>query len=142
MSKVKLSGLDIAVKELDNTIKIKKEDSSNGKEDNIRIDIINKEGNIIDGLSTENLIKGLIVCSNTFLPENEPLENVKKYKCRLEKLIKKGAIVKVDMLSKEHDIMRLTIHIKGRDKYNFYSPTLMEAVKFTEEYKTVLKTEL
>ena len=140
MSKVNLFGLDIAIKDLNNTIKISKEDVENSKDVNIRIDIINKEGNVVNGISTENLIQGLIVCSNAYLPGNQPVEDVKKYKCKLGKIIKKGAIIKISNF-KDKDI-RLLVSIREEVRFNFYGKNIIELIKNAEEFNTTIKASL
>ena len=101
MSKVKLSGLDIVVKNFCKTIKVSKEDKDSEFyiSGNIKIEIANENGEIDNGISCNNLIRGLMVCSNYYQPDLMCVEDVKNYKCKLEKLIQKGAIVNISKLS-------------------------------------------
>jgi len=143
MSKVNLAGLDIVIRDFGKTIKISKEDFTSkfvDKKAYIKIEILDEEGKVINGMSSENLIRGLIVCSNYFLPESEPAEEVKKYKCCLDKCIKRGAVITIEMFDEENKQMHLAISINGHNKFNFYGLTLMEILKNVEEFKKIAKS--
>lgn len=131
MSKVKLAGLDMAVRDLGNRIKISKEESFNKKckSPNIRIDIKDKDGKVVNGITNENLIEGLIICSNYYLPDNAELDIIKGYKTKLEKCIKQGAVVEVEMSPK---LVRLSINVKGMKKYNYYGNSIIDTIKLAE----------
>jgi len=135
MSKVSLVGLDVAVKLLNNTIKIKSEESqyNNKKTNDIKIEICNKDERVIDSLTTSNLVNGLIVCSNYFLSESMEQDAIKNYKTKLEKSIKNGATVKIDMFKK--DMVRLAVNVDGRDKFNFYGKKVIELIESAESLK-------
>ena len=135
MSKVKLAGLDIAISDLGKTVRIAKEDclDKTNKNTNIRIDIMDKDGNIVNGMSNENLIRGLIICSNYYLSDSIVSDEIKKYRSQLEKWVRDGVVANIDKLNSK--LIRIALCIDGKNKYNYYGNTLMEAIAVTEELK-------
>jgi len=140
MSKVKLAGLDIAVYNFGKTIKIQKEDSGDKNSKNIQINIIDAQGNIVNGMTCENLVHGLIVCSNYYLPTSMQPDDNKNYKCKLEKMIKKGVVVNIKKF--QNDGIHLAINLQGKDKYNFYGKNIIELINQAEELKKIINQSL
>lgn len=145
MSKLKLSGLDIAIKEKNNTIRISPANDFSKKFINAQADIgieILEDGRVVNGTDTENLVKGLIVCSNYYLPELSELELIRKGKTKLEKAVRKGAIVEIKKFTEDQSLIQLNININGENKYNFYSKRVVDVLRMTQEHKTVFQNIL
>lgn len=141
MRKIKLKGLERAVKELNKTILIRKDDFSKehiDKDLDLRIDLI-KDDEVVNGVTTDNLIKGLIVCSNYYLPLME-IEDIKKAKTKLEKAVKRGAVIVVEKFTEES--MHMVVRIDGKNKYNFYGPSFSDIFKLVENSNKMLEAEL
>ena len=134
MSKVQLSGLDVVVKNFGKTIKVHKDDNNTEFHisGNIKIEIVNANGEIDNGISCDNLICGLIVCSNYYQFDLMNVEDVKNYKCKLEKLIKKGSAINISKFSE--NMLKLTIFNNGKERYNYYAPRVIETIKMSEEH--------
>lgn len=134
MKHIRLDALDFLVKEKNNIIKIKQEDEFlmqfTNKDADIRIEII-EDGEVVEGMSTRNLIKGLIVCSNHYLPDTAELEDMREIKTKLEKAVRKGANVTIKNFGK--DKIQLILNVKGEDKYHFYLDTIAEVIDLVEE---------
>lgn len=142
MRKFKLKGIERAVKELNNTILITRDDFSKeyiDKNADIKIQML-KDSKAIDSITTDNLIKGLIVCSNYYLPAIELEENLKTVKTKLEKLIRKGAAVKI--VKFQEDSMRLIIKVNGDNKYNFYGSTFNQILEMVEDSSKTIASNL
>ena len=101
MSKVKLAGIDRIVKNLNKTVIISKEEDNRDKHFNIQVGILDAQGNIVNGITCENIIRGLIICSNYYLTSEEISEEVKNYKSKLEKLVRHGVVVKIQKFHNE-----------------------------------------
>lgn len=138
MKKVSLEGLDIAIKQLNKTLLITRTDDFTkkyiNKDAEINIEIL-KDGRVVNGTTTENLIRGLIVCSNYYLPYNAEQEKIKKARTQLENLVREGAVAKIKMFNT--NLMQLEINVKGEDKYNYYGNGLTDLIKFVEEMNFV-----
>lgn len=136
MKKVNLEGLNIAIKELNKTILISRSDDFTKKYINKDADIIIeilKDGRVVNGTSTENLVRGLIVCSNYYLPDNAEQEIVKKYKTRLEKLVRKGMTIEIKKMNTSNDLIQLIVYANGVGNHNFYAHKMLEVLKLVED---------
>jgi len=143
MKKVRLEGLDIVLNEGNKQILIYKDEFSKQFIDpkvDIRIEIIS-DGKSENGLTTGNLVQGLIVCSNYYLQDGEYPEDDKKYKTKLEKLIKNGVKAKITKL-KDSDLIKFSLIINGKDKYNTYGKTFIETMKMIEGYSFLVEKGL
>ena len=140
MSKVKLAGIDRIVKNLNKTVIISKDEENKDKRFNIQVGILDVQGNIVNGITCENAIRGLIICSNYYLTSEEISEEVKNYKSKLEKLIRHGAMVKIKKF--HNDGIHLALNLDGKDKYNFYGKNVIELIKKAEEYRFLVSHSL
>lgn len=128
MSKIKLHGLNVIVRDQDKTIRIAKEESCSG----INIDILDKDNHIVNGVMSDNLITGLIICSNYYLWNLEEQETAKKYRTKLEKLIRKGAQLKIQNMDSTKEYVELIINVEGKDTYHFYGKDVADSVLLAE----------
>ena len=144
-SKLKLSGLDIAIKERNNTIQITPADDFFKKFINSKSDISIEsleDGEVVNGTMTDNLMKVLIVCSNYYLPESVEQEDICNIKTKLEKLIRKGLIVKIKKFTEDASLIQLVVNVNGEDKYYFYASNVVDVLRMTQEHKMILKNIL
>lgn len=136
MKNIKLEGLDNIIKEKNNTIQISPADEFSkrfiSKKADIRIEIL-EDGEVVNGTTTNNLIRGLIVCSNHYLPDTAEIEEMYEIKTKLERAVRKGAEVTIKRFGKANDRIHLAVNIKGENKYNFYLDTLAEILEMVEE---------
>ncbi len=129
MSKIKLNGLTNIVRNQDKTIRVALEESC--KE--INIDILDKENHIVNGVMTDNLIVGLVICSNYYLSENEEQEPIKKCRTKLDKLIRKGAKLKIKTMDGAKEYIELIVNVEGKDTYHFYGKDVADSVRMAAQ---------
>ena len=142
MRKINLKGLERAVKELNKTIIITRDDFSKkhiDKDVDIKIQILH-EGRVVDSVSTSNLIKGLIVLSNHYLEELIFLEDVKKKKAKLERIVRKGAEVEISNFTEK--LICLKVKINGDNKYNFYAENFTDVLASVEDLGKTVESHL
>lgn len=142
MSRIKLAGIEIAVKNLNKTILISKDELSKklmNKNADLKIEVL-KNDMVVNGTTAENLIEGLMVCSNYYLPALELEEKVKKPRIKLEKLIRKGAEVKIEKFCE--DSIKLIVIVNGKSKYHFYAKKITDLLKMVEESNKLISSEL
>lgn len=144
MKKLKFEGIEYAIKKLNQKINISIDDFSKqfiDKKADIRIEIL-EDGKVVNGITTQNLIRGLIVCSNHYLPESVDLEDIRDVKTKFEKTIRKGVVAKIEKVNNKDSLIRLIIEIKGKDKYTYYSENFINLLHMVEETKKVVQNSL